>query len=56
MWYLLSLYFGCGMIRKKPGPHVNRGVDTGFPWATDAKGVCAEIMLKQKLKPDNDSS
>jgi len=37
------------MIRKKPAPHLMRGVQR-FSLATNAKGVCAEIMLNQRIK------
>src|SRR5882724_7114230 len=54
--YLLSLYFGCGMIREKPGPHVDRGVDTGFPWANKRKAFARRSCSNNKLERDDDSS
>jgi len=37
------------MIRKKPVPHSDSGVDAGFPLSmTNAERGCAEIVLKQK--------
>jgi hypothetical protein len=35
------------MIRKKPAPHLDSGVGTGFP-SRQTRSVCTEIMLKRK--------
>lgn len=48
------------MRMERPGAwkreHDPKKVCSGFPPATNAKRVCAEIMLKQKRKRDDDSS
>jgi hypothetical protein len=41
------------MIRKRPAPHLDSGVDTGFP-RDNAERVCAEIMLKHKRERDDE--
>jgi hypothetical protein len=40
------------MIQKKPAPHLMRGVKR-FSLATNAEGVCAEMMPHQEFLPRN---
>jgi len=50
------ILFSLGMIRKKPGPHSDSGVDTGFPWANRRNAFARRSCSNNKLERDDDSS
>src|SRR5579863_10316020 len=44
------------MIRKKPAPHLDRGVETGFPSRQTPKAFARRSCSNKELKRDDDST